>query len=60
MTNAGLASLVYLLDANFNFDRNAAIDAEIEVIFSTFFLMLSFCVTGTCAVVCGYRYAYEK
>jgi len=36
MTNAGLASLVYLLDANFNFDRNAASDAEIEVSFSTF------------------------
>ena len=31
MTTAGLASLVYLLDANFNFDRNASGDQPLDV-----------------------------
>ncbi len=37
MTTAGLASLVYLLDANFNFDRNASGDQPPDVELSLHF-----------------------
>ena len=42
MTTAGLASLVYLLDANFNFDRNASGDLSLDVSLS---LHLCICIS---------------